>query len=151
MVHGVETSVATGKSLSDPISLTLERLTAEEGFRSTIYLDTVGKRTIGYGLNLDAGISQGLGAAILQYQLSDILRQIQGSWWWPTNDPVRESVLLDVAFNAGVAGLLAFPKMLSAVGAKDWQSASNELLDSDAARMLPNRYDPLAQLLLNGQ
>jgi lysozyme len=136
--------------VDDPLTITLDRLTGEEGFRAQKYTDTAGHLTIGYGFNIDAGVSQGLAAAILLYQLGDTLKQIQSAPWWPADDPVRASVLLDVAFNAGVAGLLHFPKMLAAVGARDWVTASAQLLDSDAARALPNRYNPLAELLLNG-
>lgn len=128
----------------------LVRLTTEEGFRAFPYTDTTGHLTQGYGCNLSAGWSKGLAANVLQYQLGEIVPQLQNLWWWSGLDPVRASVILDVAVNDGVGGLLAFPKMLAAVGAKDWPTASGELLDSDAARSLPNRYNPLAQLLLNG-
>ena len=65
-------------------------------------------------------------------------------------DDARASVLLDPAFNLGINGLLHFPKMLAALAAGDWKTAHDELLDSDAARELPSRYNALAQILLNG-
>jgi len=131
-------------------SLACDRLAAEEGFRSKIYLDTVGKRTIGYGCNLDAGWSPGLARCVLEYQLEDVRQALAGAWWYAGLDDARVSVILDLGFNMGTAGLLHFPKMLAAIGHKYWQGAHDELLNSDAARMLPARYGALARILLTG-
>lgn len=122
----------------------------EEGFRGTAYRDTVGKLTIGYGCNIDAGWSQGLAAAVLAYQAQNVWQQLCAYWWWAGLDDVRASVLVDLGFNDGVNGLLHYPKMIAAISAKNWQAAHDELLDSDAARALPSRYKALAQILLTG-
>ena len=126
------------------------RLTGEEGFRSKAYRDTVGKLTIGYGFNVDAGITEPVARALLTAQLAEIDRALSAYGWYKALDDVRASVLLDVAFNVGVGGLLHFPKMIAAIAARNWVTAHDELLDSDAARMLPSRYKPLAETLLNG-
>lgn len=130
--------------------MAVARLMTEEGFRGTAYRDTVGKLTIGYGCNIDAGWSQGLAAAVLAYQTQNVWQQLSTYWWWAGLDDARASVMVDLGFNNGVNSLLHFPKMLAAVGAKDWVSAKAELLDSDAARELPARYAVLAQILLTG-
>ena len=129
---------------------TLPRLRTEEGFRGTAYRDTVGRLTIGYGSNIDAGWSQGLAEAVLEYQLNDVQQQVARFWWWTALDDIRASVVLDMAFNGGVTGLLHYPKMLAAIGAKNWPIAHDELLNSDAARMLPLRYQALAKIMLSG-
>jgi lysozyme len=136
--------------LSDPVSLALARLVTEEGFRAIPYTDTTGNLTIGYGCNLSAGWSQALAANVLSYQLAQVLNAVQGLPWWHPEEPVRGSVILDLGFNLGVTGLLHFPNMLAAYAIKDWTAASAQLLDSDAARALPDRYETLSQLLLNG-
>ena len=130
--------------------LATARLAEEEGFRSLPYRDTVGKLTIGYGCNLDAGWSQALGEAVLAHQLNDVYESLSKFWWWAALDDVRAAVLLDMGFNLGISGLLHFPKMLAAISRKDWALAAAECLDSDAARQLPRRYKALSDMLLTG-
>lgn len=132
------------------VDLAVSRLQTEEGFRAKKYLDTVGKTTIGYGFNVDAGISQYAAAALLSAQATEAWQALSKYWWWAALDDARASVVVDLAFNDGIGGLLHFPKMLAAIGAKDWVTAKAELLDSDAARELPSRYAVLAQILLTG-
>jgi lysozyme len=132
------------------IDLVVSRLKSEEGFRALPYRDSVGKLTQGYGCNLDAGWSPQLAAAVLNLQVTEVAQQLASYWWWHSLDDVRASVVIDIAFNAGVHGLLGYVKMLAACGAKDWVAAEAELLDSDAARLLPGRYKALGQVLLTG-
>ena len=130
--------------------LAVARLKTDEGFRATRYLDSVGKETIGYGFNINAGITQAAAQALLNAQVAALAEALGGYWWAAGLDDARMSVILDVAFNDGLNGLLHFVKCLSAIGAKDWQTAHDELLNSDAAHLLPVRYAALAQILLTG-
>ena len=132
------------------IDLAVGRLVTEEGFRPTAYKDTEGKLTIGYGFNVDAGITKLAAQALLQAQATEVWQNLSSYWWWHSLDDVRASVLVDMAFNMGTAGLLHFPKMLAAIDAKDWETAKAELLDSDAARELPARYKVLGDILASG-
>jgi lysozyme len=132
------------------IDLVIPRLKVDEGFRAAKYVDTRGHMTIGYGFNVDAGISQYAAAALLQAQVQERAATLAGFWWAKDLDDARMSVVIEIAFNDGLSGLLHFPKMLAAVGAKDWATAHAELLDSDAARELPSRYAILAQIMLTG-
>jgi len=132
------------------VDIAVARLRVAEGFRSHVYRDTVGKQTIGYGFNVDAGISEYAAEALLTAQAEERETELKEYWWAVGLDDARMSVILEIAFNSGLQGLLHFPKMLAAVGAKDWVTAKAELLDSDAARMLPARYGKLADILLTG-
>jgi lysozyme len=132
------------------VELALPRLKINEGFRAHVYTDTTGHKTIGYGCNLDAGITQAAAEALLLAQAQDLARTLTAYWWAGGLDEPRLSVLIEVAFNVGLAGLLHFTKCLTAIGHQDWQGAHDELLDSDAAHLLPRRYGGLAQILLTG-
>lgn len=136
--------------MMNAIDMAAARLELEEGFRAQAYRDTVGKLTIGYGFNIDAGITQRAARALLLAQVTERAEVLAPYWWAQGLDDVRMSVLIDVSFNVGIGGLLHFPKMLAAVGRGHWQAAHDELLDSDAARMLPRRYQTLARILLTG-
>lgn len=130
--------------------LAVTRLKVDEGFRANVYTDTTGHRTIGYGFNIDAGITQAAAQALLDAQTAALAQALSGYWWATGLDDARMSVVVEMAFNDGLNGLLHFPKMLAAIGAKNWQGAHDECLNSDAAHLLPTRYDALANILLTG-
>jgi lysozyme len=132
------------------IDITVARLKTEEGFRSTAYRDTLGKLTIGYGFCIDAGITKYAAETLLTAQAAECNTELLAYSWYTGLDEVRASVLVDMGFNLGLNGLLHFPKMIAAIGDKNWQVAHDELLNSLAAREDPARYKVLAQLLLTG-
>jgi lysozyme len=144
--------------MSAASSITLTRLVLEEGKRVYAYDDATGERvrapkgklSIGIGVNLDTGLDEAEILWLLQHRLGLTEEQLLKFPWYQGLDPQRQSVLLDVGFNAGVAGLLHFPHMLAAVAIKDWLTASAQLLDSEAARTDPHRYIPLAEILKTG-
>src|ERR1019366_10818622 len=95
----------------------ISQLQRDEGFRENVYVDTVGKRTCGYGHNIDANPLPGLTFPITQAQALGILGQdverisrfLQLQLPWVVNlDDARHGVLLNQSFNMGVAGLLEF-------------------------------------------
>ena len=131
-----------------PIDIALPRIKTEEGFRSAIYNDSEGHPSIGYGLNLDAGISQRVAAAALQAQLEELQEDLSKYPWYASLDAVRQSVLLDMAFNLGLAGLLHFPHLLAALSRQDWASAATECHVENPE--LAGRYKILSQILLTG-
>jgi lysozyme len=132
------------------VDIALPRIQTEEGFRGAVYRDTEGHQTIGYGFNLDAGISRAAAAALLIAQLQELDAGLKAYPWYSGLDAVRQSVCLDIAFNQGKEGLLGYVKMLAAIEQKDWETAQAELLDSKGARQLPSRYETLGLILLTG-
>jgi lysozyme len=130
------------------IELALPRLKTEEGFRATKYTDTQGHLTIGYGFNVDAGISQYAAAALLSAQATERQNALLAYPWYANLDPVRQSVCLDISFNGGVGGLLHFPHLIAALAKEDWATAAAECKVTNPE--LAGRYAALAQLLLTG-
>ncbi len=122
-----------------------------EGHRSKIYEDTRGNRTIGIGLNLENGISIDLSRVILKFQVTEIREQLKYKIpAFNSLSATRQDVLISVAFNLGISGLMKFKKMLAAIEEGNFKRASMELLDSSAARELHNRYNELAEMLKHG-
>lgn len=63
---------------------------------------------------------------------------------------VRQDVLCDMAYNLGLAGMLKFRKMLSAVKRGAWDMAAYEMLDSKWAKQVGKRAEELAFLMRSG-
>lgn len=146
----------------DAVDICDARLKVEEGTRAFAYNDATGKRvtcqpngnlSIGEGINLETGLDQVERDFLRRHRLDLVDKRLQAYAWYQGLDAPTASVLLDVGYNGGVETLLHFPHLLAAVGARpvDRQAAHDQLLDSKAARELPNRYKPLAQILLTGE
>lgn len=131
------------------IDSALPRLKTEEGFRGRVYRDTKGHATIAYGWNLDAGITQRVATALLQAQLEEIHDLLSPFSWYANLDEVRQGVCIDIAFNDGMHALLTgFPRLVAALGRKDWLAAQTECHVQDPE--LQERYATLAKILLTG-
>lgn len=132
------------------IDSALPRIRVEEGFRSRPYLDTEKHLTVGYGLNLDSGISERVAAAALVEQLQELHEMLARYSWYAGLDPIRQGVCLDIAFNDGLHGLVGgFPKMIAALAAQNWSTAQAECHVQNPE--LKGRYDALGKILLTGE
>jgi lysozyme len=131
------------------VTVALARLETEEGFRATVYTDTTGHLSIGYGFNVNAGISKNAASMLLSAQLAELDNTLQQFPWYAGAGDVRGSVFLDVAYNEGLHGLLNFPHMIAAADAKDWTAAAAECAVADP-KLNASRYAPLRALLLSG-
>ncbi len=140
------------------VDIASKRLLTEEGVRRFAYDDSTGKQvtckpkgnlTIGVGLNLENGLDDEDVSYHLQKSLRKIVKEISGYAWYQKCDPVRKSVLIDVAFNQGTTGLLHYVHMLSAILKSDWETASSECAVADP-KLDMSRYKPLRELMLVG-
>ncbi len=72
--------------------------------------------------------------------------------WWRDLDDVRQDVIVQMAFQMGVSGVLAFRRAAAALQARDWERASALILDSAwAQRQTPRRAHRLAEQLRTGE
>lgn len=118
----------------------IEQLQRDEGLRLHVYIDTVGKRTIGYGHNLDANpLPFDWSNGITQTQANDILKtdvqhmRIRLSMalpWVELLDDERHGVLINMSFNMGVPGLLKFHNTLNHVQHGFYTDASRDMAAS---------------------
>lgn len=147
----------------------LTRLMKEEGRRIKAYNDktgrgvtcktldptTTGNLSIGYGTNLEGGLDADEMLFLLQHriELAHDALSTNAADWYPELcklDPLRASVYLDVAYNAGVSGLLhGFPSCVKYAALKDWTNSAAELKVADTS-LDSSRYAPLRKILLSG-
>lgn len=135
--------------MTTAVDAALSRLQTEEGFRANSYRDTRGFLTIGYGFNVDAGITQAAAAALLSAQANEVHVKLMAYAWYAGLDSIRQSVCLDIAFNGGIGDLLHYPHMISAIQESDWETAAAECASNDPA--LKGRYQVLSKIMLSGQ
>lgn len=128
-----------------------EQLILHEGLRRKPYRCTEGYLTIGVGLNLDAGITEDEAIWLLQNRLKGIIAQLEQYDWYTKLDPIRQKVLIDMAYNLGMAGLLKFRRMIAAIELGDYEAAADQMLDSRWARQVKTRADRLAEMMRTGE
>ena len=119
------------------------------------YTDSTGHGhlTIGVGRNLsDRGISQPEAIQMLENDIDYFYNKLFDMFdWFRKLDNVRQIVLVDMCFNLGIRGLLEFTDMLSALQRGDYVGASNEILNSLAAKQCQNRYEDNSEIMLTGK
>lgn len=130
-----------------------ERLRKDEGFSRTVYYDTVGVPTIGYGRNLrHRGLVKNEPEILLDNDFLDavdgLIRHV-GDWVLGL-DSARLGALTNMSFQLGARGVSRFVNMLSSVRRRDWDAAYEHALDSNWYRQTPNRARRVAFQLKTG-
>ena len=113
------------------------RLIGEEGFSPKPYKDSEGYWTVGFGWCMDKRpLTAELAVVILEYQINETETQVmkQCSDWYPGLSDIRQSVILDIAFNMGISHLLGFHHMIAAIKAGDFEEAANQLLYTNGVK-----------------
>ncbi|KVT81414.1 lysozyme [Burkholderia ubonensis] len=126
-------------------------LTRDEDRRKRIYTDTVGKVSGGIGRNLtDKGFRDNEIDLMYQNDIAETEAWLDRSLpWWQSLDPVRQRVMMNMAFNMQ-AKLLGFRNFLAAAQRRDWNTAAAEMLDSLWARQVGARATRLAAMMRSG-
>jgi lysozyme len=130
-----------------------DQLIRDEGVRLFPYKDTVGVLTIGVGRNLDArGISHATAEQMLDEDIAVHTHELLLRHPWIADlDDARKGVMINLAFNLGVAGLSSFKLTLQAVRDGDYHLAAARMLLSKWAHQVGNRADRLALQMSSGQ
>jgi lysozyme len=122
-----------------------DQLRRDEGLRTTVYADpATGVPTIGYGHNLRTAISTAAAEQILRDDVAAVAAQLSQYPWFGSLTEARQAVCLNMAYNLGVAGFLAFAKTIEAIRRADWPLAAAEMLNSRWARQVGQRAQRLA-------
>lgn len=135
------------------ITMLKKMLIVDEGCKLNPYWDTAEppKLTIGIGRNLDdVGISDQEAEMLLESDITHLLVNADIQDIIAGHDQIRQSVILNMAFNLGVRGLLQFQAMIAAFMVKDYVTAALEMLDSRWAEQVGHRSTRLASMMKSG-
>lgn len=135
------------------MSKLIEQIKRHEGLKLKPYRCTANKLTIGYGRNIeDVGISEAEAEILLSNDLSRCTKEVAKhvESFAKLND-ARQSVLVNMCFNLGIAGLLKFKKFIAAVNDGFFELAAKEMLDSLWAKQVGNRAIELSEQIKTGE
>lgn len=130
----------------------LEQLKKHEGFRGDVYKCTAGANTIGYGRNLDAKpLTPSEAEYLLKNDITYFIGRLNSEDLLEGHDEARQSVVINMCFNLGFNGLLAFKNTLQYYRDKKYEEAAAEMLNSRWARQVCGRAQELAAQMATGE
>lgn len=135
--------------------LLTEHLKREEGFRRSAYRDHLGYLTIGYGRMIDSrrggGITTDEGAMLLRNDVDKVEIALALALPWTTHlTEARRTILISMAYQMGIEGLLKFKHTLNHVHNFQYQQAAEGMLDSLWAKQTPERAQRMALAMATG-
>jgi len=133
----------------------IDDLKLDEGWRASVYQDSEGYWTVGYGFMVDARRGGELPREVGEYWLK---HAVEARWKalvarlpWVEDQPVEVQLALgNLAYQLGVEGLCGFKRMLAALEAGDRETAAKEALDSKWAKQTPARAQRVSASILGG-
>lgn len=133
--------------LIDELTVQLRR---DEGEVLHEYKDSLGFSTIGVGRLIDkrkgGGITREEAAYLLRNDLNKVDLQLQERLpWTVTLSEPRRGVLLNMAFQMGVDGLMGFKNTLTMIEQGEYAKAASNMLLSRWAQQTPERAERLAK------
>lgn len=132
-----------------------EQLLLDEGLRLQSYKDSLGFLTIGVGRLIDpkkgGGISKDEAMLLLDNDIKAKTKQLQTALPWMLKlCEARQGVLLNMAFQMGVEGLLKFKNTLAMIQAGKYEAAADGMLQSLWAKQTPLRATRLSLQMKTG-
>jgi lysozyme len=121
-----------------------KQLRRDEGEVLTAYVDTLGYTTIGVGRLIDKRKGGGITAEESAYLLANDIRSktaavIKALPWAEHLEPARLGVLVNMAFQLGITGLLGFKTTLALVQGGNYDRAAEGMAESLWAKQTPER------------
>jgi len=138
------------------ITQATKQIKRHEGFVSNAYKDSLGYLTIGYGRLIDKSKGGGISETEAEYLLANDVNGVYEALnrcipsFKRLND-ARQGVLLNMAFQMGVHGLMQFKSTLNLIELGDYDAAADNMLKSLWASQTPNRAKEMATQMRTGQ
>tara|TARA_B100001248_G_scaffold261891_1_gene254818 strand:- start:1527 stop:1964 length:438 start_codon:yes stop_codon:yes gene_type:complete len=133
----------------------LESVKKHEGYRNKVYLDTLGKRTVGVGhlcvedwWDDNVEYEEKFLMDILQKDLQESIRgarELMDEHGCKDIDEKAEELLIEMVFQLGRTGVSKFRNMWKCLSELNYVGASFEMLDSKWAKQTPNRAKAMAE------
>ena len=128
-----------------------------EGYRNKVYLDTLGKRTVGVGhlcvedfWEDDKEYEEKFLMTILEHDLQTAIKsakQLIAEHGCMDMDEVAEEIIIEMIFQLGKTGVSKFKNMWKALSELNYVGASYEMLDSKWAKQTTNRANGMADTM----
>lgn len=129
-----------------------DQLILHEDIKLKPYKCPAGKLTIGVGRNLeDKGLTEQEALFLLRNDIAEAQLQLTQYDWYTSLSPIRQKVLIDMAVNLGMAGLLQFKRMIAALNRKDYKSAAGEMVNSHWYGQVGTRSKRLVKMMATGE
>jgi lysozyme len=129
----------------------------DEGYRESVYMDSVGVPTLGWGhaLHESSFVPKEVCEIFFEHDFKRAEYQLQrliDKYQVPLNS-IRKFVILNMIFNLGSAGVEKFKKMWQALQQTppDYEEAARQMLDSKWAGQVGKRATYLAGLMERGK
>jgi lysozyme len=141
----------------------ISMLKEDEGLRYQVYDDSTGQTlrkgdtltghpTIGVGRELSMlGLSDEEVHILLSNDIDRVIMEAESFPWYKYLNEVRAMTVISMLFNLGKTKFNQFVKFQSALLRQDWEKASEEMMDSRAAKQLPIRYTKLSTMMRSGK
>jgi len=133
-----------------------ERIKKHEGFISKIYLDSLGKATIGYGhlITEKDNFQEGIEYSIKELEEvfnKDFNKAVEGTNELTSNLNLVlatvKGVIIEMVFQLGKTGVSKFKKFFEALNNQDYNEAANQMLDSNWHKQTPKRCIELSKII----
>ena len=125
-----------------------------EGYRNKVYLDTLGKRTVGVGhlcvedfWEDDKEYEEKFLMTILEHDLQTAIKgakELMEDHGCVDIDEQAEEILIEMVFQLGKTGVSKFKNMWKALSGLEYSAAADQMLDSRWAKQTPNRAQSMA-------
>ena len=138
--------------------MNMDRLLASvkkhEGYRNKVYLDALGKRTVGVGhlcvedfWEDDKEYEEKFLMTILEHDLQSAIKgakELMSENGCNDIDEIAEELIIEMVFQLGKTGVSKFRNMWKHLSALEYSMAASEMLDSRWAKQTPNRAQAMS-------
>lgn len=137
----------------------IDRIKNHEGFVKFPKIDVPPYYVVGYGHDIPLeevqdyrnGITEDEAMDLLVTDLDRAKAEVATAFPWSIRlDDVRQSVLIEMAFQLGIGGVQKFKKMINALREDDYTRAADEMLNSNWYNQTPKRCKELSEIMRNG-